>query len=258
MALDVQDITCGYHEKIVLDRVTLSVGAGELLCILGPNGTGKTTLFKSMLGFITIKQGRIILDGKDLLSYRRNKIAREIGYVPQSHTPPFPFRVVDVVVMGRAVHLDMFATPGKKEYQIAEDMMAHVGIAHLKEKIYSELSGGERQLVLIARALTQETKLLIMDEPTSNLDFGNQVKVLSYITRLTKQGISVVMTSHFPDHAFLCSSNVAVMCGGTIIAQGSADEVITESLLRKIYGIEVKVAEYVHDGEILKTCIPLL
>ena len=168
-----------------------------------------------------------------------------VGYVPQAHTPPFPFTVLDVVAMGRTAHLGPFASPGKEDIAIAEDSLARLGISALTERVYTEISGGERQMVLIARALTQQPQLLIMDEPTSNLDYGNQVRVLEQVCRLAQDGLGVVMTSHFPDQAFLCSATVALLrrTGGIVV--GTAAEVITE---------EIPTG----DGTAVAACVPLL
>lgn len=256
--LKVSDLSCGYGARPVIKHVNMEINPGEIICILGPNGTGKTTYFKTLLGFLKLLEGRIYLEGRDISLYTRYELARKIGYVPQSHTTPFPFTVLDVVVMGRSAHLGLFASPGKRDYEIAIEALASLDILYLKDRIFSQISGGERQMVLIARVLTQQTNLLVMDEPTSNLDFGNQVRVLSHINNLVKKGISVIMTSHFPDHAFLCSGKVALMYDGKLLDFGDANEVMTEESLKKIYGIDVRVTDYEHEGRKMKNCIPLL
>ncbi len=259
MRLEVKDAVCGYGAKKVVENISLSVETGEILCLLGPNGVGKTTFFKSILGFLKLMDGEVLLNGDNINSLTKRKVAKLIGYVPQAHTPPFPFTVLDVVLMGRTAHMGMFASPSTKDVEIAEKALNTLGISTLKNCIYTEISGGERQMVLIARALTQQPKILIMDEPTSSLDFGNQIRVLEQINRLSKKGIGVIMTSHFPNHVFLCSSKVALLQRNQIFTVGSVDEVVTEENLRSAYGINVRITGIEDSkGSIIKACIPLI
>jgi len=259
MRLEVKNAICGYGTRIVVDDISLNVSSGEILCLLGPNGVGKTTFFKTILGFLKLKGGEILLDGENIHNWSRKQLAKTIGYVPQAHTPPFPFKVFDVVLMGRTAHLSMFASPTKEDVNIAEEAINTLKISYLKDKIYTEISGGERQMVLIARALVQQPKILIMDEPTSNLDFGNQIRVLEQINRLSEKGLAVVMTSHFPNHAFLCSTKVAFMQKNNIFTVGNVDEVVTEDMLKEAYGINVKIITTLNsNGEQMKACIPMI
>lgn len=259
MRYEVCGADCGYETKKVLQNISLEVCSGDILCLLGPNGVGKTTLFKSMMGFLPLLGGSIRLDGEDILKWSRRRMAQAIGYVPQSHTPPFPFTVIDVVVMGRISHLGLTASPDKEDYQIAEQNLERLNIAFLRDCIYTEISGGERQMVLIARALSQNPKLLIMDEPTANLDFSNQVQVLSQIEQLAREGIAVIMTSHFPDHAFLCSTKVGLLQRNSVLKIGRADEIVTEKNLKEAYGIDVRIIEQEDpvQGQ-LRSCVPLM
>lgn len=259
MRLEVNGAICGYGKRTVLESISLDLNSGEILCLLGPNGVGKTTLFKTILGFLKMQGGEILLDGENIRHWSRKRLAKAIGYVPQAHTPPFPFKVLDVVVMGRTAHLGTFATPSEEDVQIAEAALDTLEISFLGDRVYTEISGGERQMVLIARALTQEPQILVMDEPTSNLDFGNQIRVLSQINKLAQRGLGVIMTSHFPDHAFLCSAKVALLQKNNSFLIGAVDEVVTEENLKATYGIDVKIASTVNDfGEQIRTCIPLL
>jgi len=259
MKLEVKNAICGYGTKKVVENISLCVKSGEILCLLGPNGVGKTTFFKSILGFLKLLDGEILLNDESIKKWSKVKLARVIGYVPQAHTPPFPFTVIDVVTMGRTAHLGMFASPSNEDRQIAEEALETMCISFLKDRIYTEISGGERQMVLIARALTQNPEILIMDEPTANLDFGNQIRVLEQINRLSKNGLGVIMTSHFPDHAFLCSTKVALMQRGNVFKVGSVDEIVTEENLKSAYGIDVKIASTVNDkGGVIRSCIPLI
>jgi iron complex transport system ATP-binding protein len=259
MILEIDKVSCGYGLKTIVKDISVKVQSGEVLTLLGPNGVGKTTFFKTILGFLKLHGGEIKLDGQNIQYWKKNKLAKAIGYVPQAHIPPFPFTVLDVVVMGRTAHLGIFASPSKKDIRIAEESLEALDVAYLKDKTYTEISGGERQMVLVARALTQEPEILVMDEPTSNLDFGNQVKVLKQINKLSKKGLGIIMTSHFPDHAFLCSTKVALLEKNNIFTVGNVDEVITEDKLRAAYGVNVKIISTINNENILiKSCIPML
>lgn len=257
MNLALCDMSCGYRGRPVLEHISFTVHTGEILCLLGPNGVGKTTLFKSMLGLLPPLAGRVELDGEDIARWTDRRRAQKIGYIPQSHVPPFPYSVLQVVVMGRTAHLGLFASPGPDDEAQALAALEQLGIAHLKDKIYTEISGGERQMVLIARALAQRPQVLLMDEPTANLDFGNQARVLSVINRLAGQGMAVVMTTHTPDHAFLCSSKVALLERGSRVTFGSAEEIITPEHLRRAYGIEVCLTSAVYQNHVIRGCMPL-
>ncbi len=238
------------------NKVSLTLKHGEALCILGPNGCGKTTLIKCLGGLYRLHKGSILLDNKELTKLGRSAVARIVGYVPQLHQPAFPFSVLDAVLVGRAPHLDFLASPGKQDVEIAEAAIEALGISHLKNKPYTEISGGERQLVVFARVIAQQPKLLLLDEPTSHLDFGNQIRILELIKETTAEGLPVVMTTHFPDYAFIISNKVALMKEGAILALGTPDEVITEENLYNVYGVKVKV---MHLGGAVnrKICIPI-
>lgn len=252
----VEHLAFGYGARTVGSDVSFSLGAGAVLCLLGPNGGGKTTLFKTLLGLLPAKAGRVTLDGADLAKASRREIARNIAYVPQAHAAFFPFTVRAVVAMGRASRLGPFSAPGPADDAAAGGALATLGIAHLAEAVYTEISGGERQLALIARALAGEPRLLVMDEPTASLDFGNQARVLGQVRRLAKAGISVILSTHDPDHALLCADRVAALHGGRLVACGPPAETITPALLRLIYGIDVVVAPL--PGLDTPVCAPVL
>ena len=256
--LEINNAICGYGKRIVAQNISFVAAPGEVITILGANGAGKTTLFKSLLGHIKLIGGEVLLDGADITTVSRKKMAQSIGYVPQAHTPPFPFKVLDVVTMGRTSRISIFSAPSSKDIEISKNALDTVGMLHLEEKIYTEISGGERQLVLIARALAQQPDTLIMDEPTANLDFGNQVKMLMLIKRLAEQGISVIMTTHFPDHTFMCSSMVALIKNKEEFLTGKAEDIITSGLLREIYNIEVSVKEIELENTLATVCVPLM
>jgi iron complex transport system ATP-binding protein len=202
VVLRAQDVRCGYGSVEVVRDISFTVRTGEVLCLLGPNGVGKTTLFKSILGFLPLRGGRVVLAGRDLSTWRRRELARVVAYVPQAHGAPFPFTVGEVVLMGRTPRLGVVSSPGLDDLRVAHETLDSLGIAHLTDRSFTQISGGERQLVLIARALAQQPTLLMMDEPTSNLDLGNQVQVLRQIRAMAAAGLAIVMISHTPDHAF--------------------------------------------------------
>lgn len=260
MKLEIKEVSCGYGDKNILSDVNFDIETGDILCILGSNGVGKTTLFKTILGFLKLQGGQIFLDGENIHNWSRKDFAKAIGYVPQAHTPPFPYKVKEVVVMGRTAHLGMFSSPSKSDYKIAYEIIDSLGISYLKDKVYTEISGGERQLVLIARALAQEPKILIMDEPTSNLDYGNQVRVLRHIKKLANKDIGIIMTSHFPDHAFMSSTKVLAINRGNKYKFGKPEEIVTSKLLKEIYNIDVQIdcVKNLKTGEDLKVCVPII
>ncbi|MBR5429245.1 MAG: ABC transporter ATP-binding protein [Firmicutes bacterium] len=259
MELTVKNAACGYDGKAIINNVSLCLRQGEIVCILGPNGIGKTTIFRSVLGFLKLIEGEILLDGRPRSELSQREFSQIVGYVPQVHEPPFPYSVPDVVVMGRSSHLKSFEAPGLREYRIADRVMEMLGISYLREKTYTQISGGERQMVLVARALAQNPKLLVMDEPTANLDFGNQIHVLECIKRLSGSGLGVLMTTHSPDHAFLCCDRVILLTKDKEILEGPVDEIVTEANLRRAYGVEVKIAETrTGEGKLIRSCVPVL
>jgi len=241
--LEATHLDIGYRRKKIGRDLDIDIREGEVLCLLGPNGGGKTTLMKTLLGLLPALGGSIKLDGRDIGSFSRAELAQLVGYVPQAGTNFFPFQVLDVVLMGRVAHIGLFASPGKKDVAAAETALASLGIGHLRDRIYTEISGGERQMVLIARALAQEPRLLVMDEPTASLDFGNQLRVLDQISALAKRGMAVVLSTHDPDHVFLCGDRAALLRDGRLVALGPPAEVVTEAALGALYGVEVEVVE---------------
>lgn len=262
MRLAVESLAFGYPAKPVGRDASFSLERGEVLCLLGPNGSGKTTLFKTMLGLLRPQGGAVRLDGESIVGWPRRRVARIMGYVPQAHTAYFPFSVLETVLMGRTAHIGLFATPSKRDVAIAEGMLETLNISHLRDAIYTRISGGERQLTLIARALAQEPDILVMDEPTASLDFGNQMLVLDQIKRLADTGISIILSTHDPDHAFLCANRVAMLHDGKLVRLGVPDEVITPASLKLLYGIDVNVVELPggtrYGGRPVHVCVPAI
>lgn len=253
--VEVVDASFAYNGSgNIFENINFSIKKGEVLCVLGPNGTGKTTLIKCLNRILKLNSGDIFLKGKDICSFNRKDLSRQIGYIPQGHSPVFPFTVLDVVLMGRAPHLTSLSSPSEKDYKIAQKALKRLNITHMSNKPYTELSGGEKQLVFFARVLTQKPDVLLLDEPTSHLDFGNQMRTLNIIYKMAEGGFTVIMSSHFPDHAFISADKVAIMKDCKLIDYGTPEEVITKENLEKAYNIEVKIME-LEGGR--KICIPL-
>jgi iron complex transport system ATP-binding protein len=228
--------------EAVLNGVCLTARPGELTTILGPNGCGKTTLFKCITGLWRPQKGAILFENTSILDCGHEKRARLIAMVPQDHEPPFPYSVFDAVLMGRAVHIGMFSIPAKKDREAAESAIAEVGIEHLKTRIYTKISGGERQMALVARAMAQNAPAMLFDEPTSHLDFRNQVLVLKKIKEIiARRQVTALMTIHDPNAALLFSDSVVLLGRGGVVAQGPPAEVITAENLQAVYGLEVSI-----------------
>lgn len=252
--LEAHALGYGYPGRSVGTGLQLALGAGEVLCVLGPNGGGKTTLFRTLLGLLDAQGGEIRLEGEPLAALPRAVVARRMGYVPQGHAGQFAFTVRDAVLMGRTAHVGLFAAPGAADRAAADAAIAALGIGALAERVITELSGGERQLAMIARALAQGARLMVLDEPTASLDFGNQVRVLREIRRLAAEGYAVVFSTHDPGQAFLAATRVLLLAHGGMFRQGAPEEVITPENLREVYGVEVRVAAL--DGA--RACLPVL
>jgi iron complex transport system ATP-binding protein len=251
--LSVENLAFGFPGRTIGRGVSFALEAGEVMCVLGPNGGGKTTLFRTLLGLLEPHGGSIQLDSFSLETLSRAEIARRVGYVPQGHTGYFAFTVREFVLMGRTAHLGIFSAPGRKDLAIASRVLESLGIAHLADKPVTEISGGERQLALVARALAQEPKLLVLDEPTASLDFGNQVRVLQRISALAGSGMSILFSSHDPDHAFLCARRALLLAEGRVLEIGAPRAVIRPDTLEHLYGVSVKVIEL---GGGAHTCLP--
>ena len=251
--LSTDKLAFGFPGRTIGRDVSFALGAGEVLCCLGPNGGGKTTLFRTLLGLLQPHGGSIHVAGAPLSSLSRNEVARRIGYVPQGHLAYFAFTVREFVLMGRTAHLGVFSVPGQRDKDISERSLQSLGIAHLADKPVTEISGGERQLALVARALAQEPKLLVLDEPTASLDFGNQVRVLQRIGALAASGIAILFSSHDPDHAFLCAQRALLLAEGRVLAIGAPRDVIRPDTLERMYRVSVQVVP-LPGG--MHTCLP--
>ncbi|WP_278099536.1 ABC transporter ATP-binding protein [Methanoeremita antiquus] len=256
LILDINDISFSYDGKRqIFEDISFCVNQGEIMSIIGKNGIGKSTLIKCLINLYSVNSGTVKIMDRDISSMSAKSLAKIIGYVPQGHQTVFPFTALDFVTMGRSPHLSFLDSPGEKDFKIAEKAIEKIGAEYLIERPINEISGGERQMLMLARALAQEAKVLILDEPTSHLDFGNQLKVLCAIEKLSKEGIAIVMSTHFPDHAFMLSSKVAIMQNKRFIAQGDAGDVITRENLKEAYGIDVSIS-HVKDAK-RDVCVPI-
>ncbi len=248
MELQADGVHFAFGARRVLRGVNLTVRPGEIVSLLGANGSGKTTLLRVLLGLARPRAGQVTLNGKPLAQYARLELARHLAYVPQTHVTPFPYKVREIVVLGRVPHTGLVRSPSGKDYEVALAMLGRLGIADLAERPYTDISGGERQLTLIARALAQGARTLVMDEPVTGLDFGNQLRFLAYLRGLAADGYAIVKATHHPEHALLASTRVAVLCDGAVVLDGPPQEVVTPASLRRIYGVEVS-AFHAPDGE---------
>jgi iron complex transport system ATP-binding protein len=242
MLLEARDLAIGYGRTEIASGLDLSVTAGSVTCLLGPNGVGKTTLFKTLLGLLPPLSGTVEIDGNDLSKLERQSIARQIAYVPQAQIAEFPYTVIDLVVMGRTAHLGTFGGPRRADYEAAMAALDKLGIASLAERDSTRISGGQRQLALIARALAQQTRMVVMDEPTASLDLGNRIRVLETIRALAESGLGIMLSTHEPEHAFVVADRVAILGRSHFIA-GSVEAVMTSTELSRLYGVALSVEQ---------------
>ncbi|MDT3768146.1 ABC transporter ATP-binding protein [Gleimia hominis] len=259
MIIQARELVCGYKPgHPIIGPISLGIKRGSITCIVGPNGIGKTTLFKTLLGLLKPLSGSFEVSGKDASQYSAKEFARKVAYVPQSHIPPFPFTVEDFVVMGTNPHLNELASPGEGEFEVARRALANMGISHLAKRDYTQISGGERQLVVIARGLAQQAELIMMDEPTASLDFGNQVLVLQRIQRLSESGYTIIFITHDPTQAFTVANEVVALGRNSFVQAGKPSDVLTETTLSDLYGVDVQVAAIRVQGTEVSTnvCIP--
>ena len=258
--LDVSDLHFSYHaHREVLKGVSFSVNAGEIVCLLGSNGTGKTTLLRCLLGFSKPQSGTVLADGKPVATMSAKQRAHHMAYVPQSSSIAFPYLAREVVLMGRVSHLAPGARHAVRDKEATLQALRHLQIEHLADRRYQELSGGEKQMVLVARALAQQPRLLGMDEPCANLDLGNQVVVLRRVRELVDKGLAVVITSHDPNHAFLLDDDVACMHRRGGVRSGAARAVLTPEVLAALYGVDVGVGLIEGSrGQSGWACVPFL
>lgn len=237
-AIHAQNLVIGYGGKPISSPLHLGLRAREILCVLGPNGSGKSTLFKTLMGLIPPLDGELHVLDKPIRQWSRRDFARQVGYVPQAHGSMFPFTVEEIVLMGRSAHVGPYSVPTAHDRRRAQQCMEQLKILGLKDKAYTEISGGEQQLALIARALAQEPSILIMDEPTASLDFGNQIRVLEHIRQLGRTGIAILLSTHQPDHALRIADRVALFRDGVIHHCGPPGQTVTPQRLAWLYDLD--------------------
>ena len=241
MTLEVKNLQFAYKKNIVLKGVDFIADAGQCICLLGENGAGKTTLFRCLLGLLDGYKGSIHIGGVNGKSLSTRGLAKKIAYIPQAHTPLFNYTVFQTVLMGTNVLTRGTGTPGRAEREITGQMLERMNISHLAERGFAELSGGERQLALIARALAQKSRILVMDEPTANLDYGNQFRVMRQVKQLAKSGYLVVLSTHNPEHALLYSDKALVLKDGKALMYGEPESVLSPEMIKNIYGVSVEL-----------------
>ncbi|MGN0293709.1 MAG: ABC transporter ATP-binding protein [Lachnospiraceae bacterium] len=247
----------GKGRQPVLEDLNFHIGEGRLIALLGPNGAGKSTLFKCVLGFLKNYEGEIFLGGKNIKGLSRKELARLAAYIPQSEQPAFNYTVMDSVLMGTTGSLSPLSSPGEEQIQTAREAIDYLGIGYMAQRGINEISGGERQLTMLARAMAQKARLLIMDEPTANLDYGNQQMVMDNVKQMAGQGYTILLSTHNPEHALQYATHVLAIKDHHILADGTVEEVLTEELIRAIYGLKVKVVELEINGKKVRSCIPL-
>lgn len=245
--LEVNELSFSYGERRILNHVSLKAESGELVSVLGGNGVGKSTLFRCILGILSAYSGTVTVDGQDTRTLSVREIARKIAYIPQMSASAFNYSVQDIVLMGTTAGLPALRSPGQEEMQRAEEAMERMGISDLRQRCFHHLSGGERQLTVIARALAQQANILLLDEPCSALDFGNRFRILSEARSLANDGYLVIQSTHDPERAYLFSDRIVAIRGGTVFAQGTPEEVITAENIRKLYGVSTKQSSIFND-----------
>lgn len=236
--LEAVDLAFGYPHHPVGHGMSLALGTGDVVALLGPNGSGKTTLFRTLLGTLRPLAGDVHVDGRSIAQWHRAGLARRLAYVPQAHAGFFPFTTLDIVLMGRTAHLRAFAVPARRDREQALASLDLLGIAGLAPRVFTELSGGERQLVLVARALAQEPRILLMDEPAASLDYGNQLRLLDQVAELRRRGLGILMSTHHPDHARRIADRVVLIKRGTKVAEGAPASLLTPEALGHLYDID--------------------
>jgi iron complex transport system ATP-binding protein len=248
MSLAARALGFGFRDRRVGEGLDATLVPGEVTCLLGPNGSGKTTLMRTLLGLLPPLAGAVELDGRPLDSLAPRTRALRVAYVPQAAQSYFDFSVREMVEMGRTAHRGVFSRPGASDHAAAQRALERLGIAALAERPIQRLSGGERQLALIARALATEARVLLMDEPTANLDFANQARVLDEIARLREDGAAVLFTTHHPDHALRIADRAILLRAGRAIANGPTHAAVNSENLSALYGQPVEVVDVALPG----------
>lgn len=242
MILEVKDLSYQYksHSRKIFHDVSFTLDKGEVLSILGINGAGKSTLLNCIANLFKPSGGDIFLNGKNVKNMSMREVAKVIGYVPQIHTPAYAYTVREFTVMGRTPYIGAFAKPSREDYRLADEALERMGISHLRDKAYTEISGGERQQVTIARALTQQPQIIMLDEPTAHLDYGNQYRVVQMIKELADEGYALIMTTHNPEHVGILNGKVAILNRQGVLGVDQAAEALSGETLSELYGLTIK------------------
>ena len=254
MSIEVKDLSFSYGEKNFLQNISFSVDKGTFVSVLGPNGAGKSTLFRCILGLLPDYSGKVLINGTNRRQFSVREASRQIAYIPQSSHSFFHYSVLEIVLMGRTSHNSFLGNPGREDERLCINALDRVGIGHLKGQCFHKLSGGEQQLVLIARALAQDAPVLLLDEPTANLDFGNQLLVLKQAKQLAQEGYTVVQTTHNPEQSYLFSDRILALQKGQLIAEGKPSEVLTDGIMKQLYHVDVNVVSLYEDTA--RICLP--
>ena len=245
--LEIKELSFSYGGRLILSDISIKAEKGEFVSVLGCNGAGKSTLFKCILGILSGYSGTVSVDGQNTRTLSVREIARKIAYIPQMSASAFNYSVQDIVLMGTTAGLHALRSPGQKDLQRADKALERMGISHLRQRCFHHLSGGERQLTVIARALAQQADILLLDEPCSALDFGNRLRILSEAKSLADDGYLVIQTTHDPEGAYLFSDRIMALRDGTVFAQGTPKEVITAENIRELYGVSTKQSSIFDD-----------
>lgn len=243
MSIAVQSLSFAYCTRTVLTDVSFTAQSGTLTGVLGPNGVGKTTLFRCILGLQKHYDGKIDVDGDDAGKLSARELAHRIAYIPQIHAQTFGYSVLDMVLMGTSHAVSSLSLPGKREVETAMGALERLGVAQLYKKNFMHLSGGEQQLVLIARALAQRARTLLMDEPTASLDYGNQAHVLSIVQSLAREGYTVLLSTHNPQHTLSYADQALALCDGCVAAFGPPKTVMDAALIERLYHMRASLVE---------------
>ncbi len=238
--LKVNGITCGYGKKTIIEDISFELENGKVCGLIGVNGAGKSTLIKCIMGYLKPKSGEILLGDTCLLGLSEQEVAKRIAYVAQNHDVPFSFSVLEMVLMGRTPYLGGFYGPKRSDYEMCINELQGLGMADYINEPFQNLSGGQKQLCYLARAFAQDTDVIVLDEPTSNLDYKNQMLFWKIIRERAAQGKTIFVCVHDPNHVlWFCDNVVALASGGHLLAHGKTSEVFDEALLKEVYGIDI-------------------
>ena len=259
MILEVENGCFGYpKQEEILTDINIKLEEGHILSVLGPNGIGKTTLLKCMIGLMPWSRGRSLLTGKDIRTLKSKEIWNMISYIPQTHGFSFSYTGLEMVMLGRSSHLGLFSQPGHREIEMAEAMMEKVGITRLADKDCNRMSVGELQMVLIARALINEPKLIILDEPETGLDFHNQILVLNMVEKLAhEENIGAIMNTHYPTNAMSIADEALMMNRKGDRFYGPTGDILNESNISKSFDVNVVVDEIMYQNRTIRSVVPV-